>query len=212
MTVWPRNSARCWLVAVIMSVVIAGCGNSAAPAAGNAALTVPVQGSGGFNYTQGSYLEGFEFTVAHPLSITALGAYDSNLSGLPNGGETFGPIPVAVYDLTTHAQLALVQVTAADPPSGIYRYATLSSPLALNTTDSYAVVWVSLADYYIASPKLVASAVNAAITYVAMAGHGDGGLTQTRTMVEPDWFFTERDHGISALNYDLGPNFLFTEP
>jgi hypothetical protein len=28
-------------------------------------------------------------------------------------------------------------------------------------------------------------------------------------MVEPDFFFTEQSHGISALNYDIGPNFMF---
>jgi hypothetical protein len=51
--------------------------------------------------------------------------------------------------------------------------------------------------------------VNPAINYLAMAGHGPGGLTMTSTMLEPDWSFTIADHGLSALNYDLGPNFIF---
>jgi hypothetical protein len=28
-------------------------------------------------------------------------------------------------------------------------------------------------------------------------------------MVEPDWFFSELINGIGALNYDIGPNFMF---
>ena len=49
---------------------------------GDIALNVPVSGSGGFNYTQGTYLEGFEFTANRAISVTALGAYDLNLSSL----------------------------------------------------------------------------------------------------------------------------------
>ena len=39
-----------------------------------------------------------------------------------------------------------------------------------------------------------------------------GGLEQTSTMVEPNWFYTMKDNGIAALNYDLGPNFMFAAP
>jgi hypothetical protein len=176
------------------------------------ALNVPVSGSGGFNYTQGTYLEGFEFAASQPISVTKLGAYDSNLSKLPNGAEHFEPVPVALYDLTTHSQLTAVTVSATDAPVGVYRYVTLSRPIAPNTTDAYSVAWVSLTDYYVASPKLVAADVNPAITYIAMVGNGAGGLDQTGAMVEPNWFFTMKDHGIAALNYDLGPNFIFTAP
>jgi hypothetical protein len=193
-------------------VVVSACGSGSGSSAGNVALNVPVSGSGGFNYTQGSYLEGFEFTANHAISVTALGAYDSNLSSLPNGAEQFAPVPVALYDLTTHTKLATVTVSATDTPVGVYRYVTLPSPIALNTTDDYSVAWVSLSDYYVASPTLVAADVNPAITYVAMDGNGGGGLEQTSTMVEPNWFFTMKDHGIDAVNYDLGPNFMFTAP
>ena len=196
-----------------LAVVLAACGSSGTPAeagSGNVALSVPKDASvGGFNYTQGSYLEGFEFTANRAITITQLGAYDSNLCGLPGGAETFATVPVAVYDLTTHALLGAVNVGASDPATGVYRYAALSTPVTLNTTDTYAVVWVSLTNHYIASPTLVASDVNPAINYLAMAGHGPGGLTMTSTMVEPDWSFSIADHGLSALNYDLGPNFIF---
>lgn len=174
------------------------------------ALKVPVSGSGGFNYTQGSYLEGFEFTSHQAITVTKLGAYDSNLSKLSNGTEEFAAVPVALYDISSHKMLGEVTVGASDPSKGVYRYAALTMPITLKTTDTYAVVWVSLSDNYIASPKLVASDVNPAITYLAMAGYGPGGLTTTGVMVEPNWFYTKSAHGLAAINYDLGPNFLFT--
>jgi hypothetical protein len=226
-----HRSAVCLLAAVfVLSLIGAGCGGGQNPSTststtsntsttssssppsstGNVALNVPVSGSGGFNYTQGSYLEGFEFTANKPISITKLGAYDSNLSALPNGSETFVTVPVTLYDMTTNKILGSVNVSASDPPTGVYRYAALASAVTLNTTDTYSVAWVSQSDYYIASPTLVASDVNSAITYVAMDGNGPGGLTTTNTMVEPNWFYTERANGLAAFNYDLGPNFIFT--
>ena len=176
---------------------------------GDVALNVPVTGSGGFNYTQGSYLEGFEFTAAKAVSVTQLGAYDSNLSALANGAESFATVPVALYDLSTHKSLAVVNVSASDPATGVYRYVALASPVVLNTHDSYAVAWVSLSNHYVASPKLVASDVSSAINYVAMVGNGAGGLTMTSVMLEPNWFYPMKTYGLSALNYDLGPNFKF---
>ena len=215
---------------VVSSVLLAGCGGGKAsvpttsrvtttvkatttthPANfGDVALNVPVSGSGGFNYTQGSYLEGFEFTAAKPISVTQLGAYDSNLSALSNGSESFATVPVALYDMSTNKSLATVDVSASDPATGVYRYVTLSSPVALNTHDSYAVAWVSLSNYYVASPKLAASDVNPAINYVAMVGNGPGGLTMTNVMLEPNWFYPMKTYGLAALNYDLGPNFKFS--
>ena len=173
------------------------------------ALNVPATGSGGFNYTQGSYLEGFEFTANRAISITQLGAYDSNYSHLTNGTETFSPAEVALYDLTTHTQLGSVTVKASDPITGVFRYASLVAPILLNMTDNYAVVWVSGTNYYIASPTLTQTNVNSVITYVGFVGYGSGGLTQTSTMVEPNWFFSELNNGLTALNYDIGPNFMF---
>ncbi|HLN06810.1 MAG TPA: hypothetical protein VK217_11065 [Acidimicrobiales bacterium] len=216
--------------ALVLALLAAGCGGgqsavppsqsvstttTSAPTSGptttsNVALTVPASGSGGFNYTQGSYIEGFEFTANNSISITKLGAYDSNLSALSGGSETFVTVPVTVYDISSHTRLGSVNVRASDPPTGVYRYAALSNPITLSKTDTYAIVWVSLSNYYIASPTLVASDVNPAIKYVAMAGYGPGGLTTTSTMVEPNWFFTESANGLHAVNYDLGPNFMFT--
>ena len=209
----PRRLAVTALVfGVIASACGSGSGTPSPSGAGGVALNVPVSGSGGFNYTQGTYLEGFEFTANQPISVTALGAYDSRLSSLPNPAGQFASVPVALYDLTTHTKLAAITVSATDTPVGVYRYVTLSSPIALNTTDDYSVAWVSLSNYYVAEPKLVAADVNPAITYLAMDGNGGGGLEETSKMVEPNWFYSMQDHGIAALNYDLGPNFMFTAP
>jgi len=114
-----------------------------------------------------------------------------------------------LYDLTTHTQLGSVTVKASDPLTGVFHYASLVNPIVLNMKDNYAVVWVSGTNHYIAGPTLTQTDVNSAITYVGFVGYGPGGLTQTSKMVEPDWFFSELNNGISALNYDIGPNFLF---
>ena len=119
-------------------------------------------------------------------------------------------MPVALYDISTHALLRRVRVTASDPSVGIYRYVALTKKIKLDKADKYAILWVSLSNYYIASPKLVASDVDPSIKYLAMAGYGPGGLTMTSALVEPDWFFTKKAHGLAAINYDLGPNFMFT--
>ncbi len=183
-----------------------------APAASNTgpiALNVPVSGSGGFNYTQGTYLGGFEFKANSAISITKLGAYDSNYSALPNGAETFAPVSVGLYDLTTHTLLGSATVQASDPVTGVFHYAALASPIALNTTDNYAIVSVTSTNHYIASPSLTMADVNSAITYVAFAGYGAGGLTQTGVLVEPDFFYDAATHGLNALNYDIVSNFMF---
>lgn len=185
-------------------------GPHATSTATQVALRVPAKGSGGFNYTQGSYLEGFEFRARTPITVTALGAYDSNLSALPNGAQAFATVPVALYDMTTRTLLGSVEVTAADPATGVYRYAALAHDVRLSTTHVYSVAWVSLSNHYVASPKLTLADVNAHIAYLAMDGNGPGGLTQVTSMVRPNWFFTYAKNGIAALNYDLGSNFAFT--
>jgi hypothetical protein len=190
--------------------VVASQQRSTATKDSGVALNVPVSGSGGFNYTQGSYLEGFEFAANRQITVTKLGAYDSSLSKLPNGAATLVTVPVALYDITTNTLVREVRVSASSPATGIYRYATLARPVKLNRAHNYAVVWVSLSNDYIASPKLVASDVNPAIKYIAMVGYGPGGLTMTSVMVEPNWFYTKSVHGLAAINYDLGPNFKFT--
>jgi len=111
--------ARITPLVLAVVLIAAGCGGATSPssapsssssppsttstttaptpgAGGNVALNVPVSGRGGFNYTQGSYLEGFEFTAKSSITVTAMGAYDSNLCSLTNGAETFVTVPVAL--------------------------------------------------------------------------------------------------------------------
>src|SRR3974390_3353215 len=80
-------------------------------------LTGPVNAGNGADYTQGSYALGFEFTVNTPISVTQLGAYDSNLA---TGGtqETFVASDVGLYDLTTSTLLASAVVTDASTSLG----------------------------------------------------------------------------------------------
>jgi hypothetical protein len=217
---WPALSISL-VSALVITLLAAGyvSGNAVASSSsthgkagsnGEVALAVPVKGNGGFNSTKGSYLQGFEFTATRLISISELGAYDSNLSKLSNGSEKFATVQVAVFDLTAKRRLCEASVGHAEPAAGVYRYATLSRAVTLNTTHRYAVVWVSLSNYYLASPNLAFSDVNPAIHYLAMVGYGRGGRTKTRTLMEPNWFFTVRAHGLAAINYDLGPNFIFT--
>jgi hypothetical protein len=162
---------------------------------------------GGFNYTQGSYLLGFEFKANRAITVTKLGAYDSNFASLTGGAQTFASVPVGLYDMTTHALLGSVTVGAADPVAGVFHFAALTTPVTLNTTDTYAVVQASGTNHYVAtsSPNapLVPADIDSAINYLGFAGHGLLGQTQTSILVEPDFFV------IPNLNYDLGPNFRF---
>lgn len=183
-------------------------GGDAAPVStgGGVALTIGAPYADAFNYTQGSYLQGFEFTANSPISVTDLGAYDSNYASLANGTQTFAPVPVGLYDITTHTLLGSVTVKASDPVTGVFHYASLATPIALNTTDTYAIVWVSGTNHYISGGAsntfLSLGDVNPAITYVAFAGGSS-------TLVEPNFFYSLATNGIRALNYDIGPNFKF---
>jgi hypothetical protein len=159
----------------------------------------------GFNYTQGTYLIGFEFKATRAITVSQLGAYDSAIGSMPNGAQTFQATPVGLYNLTTHTLLGSVTVSASDPVTTVFRFVTLATPVALNTTDTYAVVWASGTNHYVAtqgSAIMVPADVNAAIQYLGFAGYGAGGLTQTGVLVEPNFFFP------GALNYDIGPNFI----
>jgi uncharacterized protein (TIGR03437 family) len=163
-----------------------------------------------FNYTQGSYLMGFVFRANSPISVTQLGFYDSNLTGVP---ETFVNSPVGVYDMSTNTLLTSATVHASDPATGLFRYVSIS-PLALNTKDTYAVVGVTGTNYYTVGVQAGAAPVNAAIVYVSPAYYSPGGAdTQTTTLVEPDYFSVGNIFGTvpppATLN-DFGPNFQFT--
>jgi len=159
------RSMTCMRSPMIGALVLAAWVGASTAKADTVAITVTGLGSG-FNYTQGTYLLGFEFQVSSSaITITQLGFYDSNANG---AAETFEDSAVGVYDITTHTLLASTTVTASDPLTGFFRYAALSNPITLNTTDTYAIAGISGDNYYTADVPLSATTlqVNAAINYV----------------------------------------------
>ena len=152
--------------------------------------------AGAFSYTQGSYIESFRFSARSAVVVTQLGYYDASLTGTT---QTFGPTPVGLYDMTTNTLLGSVTVQATDPVTGIFRFAALTMPLSLNTTDTYAVVAVTGSNHYAAGFDYSAE-INSSLTWIGFAGDGANNLTQTSTLVEPNYFWTTTG--------DIGPNFL----
>ena len=154
--------------------------------------------SGGFPYTQGSYLRGFDFKATTPIEITQLGYYDSNLSGT---AETFAMVPVGIYDLTTSTLLGSNMVSGTDPATGIFRYHPLTSPIAVNTSDTYAVVAVTNSNYY-AAGYTYDNEIAPGLTWEGSDGYGTDNLTMTTMLVLPN------DPGTTTPG-DIGPNFIF---
>ena len=166
---------------------------------GPTALNFTALPQGAFSYSQGSYIESFEFRANAALTITQLGYYDSNLAGT---GETFNATPVGVYDMTTGVLLGSATVQASDPATTIFRYATLATPIPLNTTDTYAAVAVTGSNYYVSGFNYDGQ-VNPALTWVGFAGYGGDNLTQTSVLVLPDFFWTGTGN--------IGANFMFEQ-
>jgi uncharacterized protein (TIGR03437 family) len=150
------------------------------------------------------------------ISITHLGYYDSNLTSVV---ETFRDTPVGVYDLSTNTLLTSTTVHASDPANGLFRYVAIT-PLALNTSDTYAVVGVTGSNYYTVGVQKGTSPVNAAINYLSAASYyssaGSPGYdTQTKTLVQPNDFSAGNIFGTPTpptFLCDFGPNFLLTAP
>ena len=165
----------------------------------------PPGGALPFNYTQGSYLTGFVFRANSAISITQLGFYDSNLTGVL---QTFVSSAVGVYDMTTNTLLTSATVLPSAPATGLFRYVSIS-PLTLNTSHTYAIVGVTGTNYYTVGVQASAAPADAAITYVSTAYYSTG----TTTLVEPNTFSQGNIFGSApppnTLN-DFGPNFQFT--
>jgi hypothetical protein len=180
-------------IAVPLAIACSGGGGSGTSTlAGNPAIDVTSLTAGGFDYTQGSYEDGFAFTVNQVVKVTALGYWDSNLEG--SAKETFKATPVALYDMTTSTELGTVTVSASDPADGFFRYHALSTPISLNTTDSYAVVAITGSNYYVAGEGSSCvggfacsnHTVDSAITVSGGACLGSGCLTETSTLTLPN--------------------------
>jgi len=204
------------------AVVFAACAGAGRANADTVAISVPgpINPEAGFvqpfNYTQGSYIAGFAFRVNSAISITQLGFYDSNLTGV---AETFVNSAVGVYDLSTNTLLTSTTMHASDPATGLFRYVTIT-PLALNTKDTYAIVGVTGTNYYTVGVQASKAPVNAAIQYLSGAGYysaasgGSPGFdTQVSTLIEPNDFAAGNIFGTPAppTNLcDFGANFQFT--
>ena len=94
----------------------------------NYALKFTAATTGGSNYTQGSYLQGFAFTANSAITVTKLGAFDSNYNIIGGvGAETFESTPVGLYDITTGTLLGQVTVTVSDPVTGFFHYHALAN-------------------------------------------------------------------------------------
>jgi uncharacterized protein (TIGR03437 family) len=206
------------------AIIFASCASAASLVADSVAIDVtgPICVSAAsctpnqpFNYTQGSYLAGFAFRATSAISITQLGFYDSNLAGTT---QTFKASMVGVYDLTTNTLLTSAVVSPSDSPTGFFRYVSIT-PLAINTTDVYAVVGITGTNYYTVGVPASTSPVNAAIHYLSPAYYyssdgSPGNDTQTSTLVEPDDFSAGNIFGTPNPPTDLadfGANFQFTE-
>jgi hypothetical protein len=174
-----------------------GDGGAADVDPGTAAFDLTALPSGAFTYSQGSYLEGFEFKAPSPVHVTQLGYFDASLAGAT---QTFAPSDVGIYDVTTHTLLGAGSVQASDNAIGIYRFHALAMPIALGTSDTYAVVAVTGTDDY-ASGFDYGGQLDPDLTWVGFAGYGANNLTQTTTLVEPNYFWTSTGN--------LGANFTF---
>jgi hypothetical protein len=192
------------------ALVLAACVGAGTARADTVAINLagsinPPGGALPFNYTQGSYLTGFVFRANSAISITQLGFYDSNLTGVP---ETFVSSAVGVYDMTTNTLLTSATVLPSAPATGLFRYVSIS-PLTLNTSHTYAIVGVTGTNYYTVGVQASAAPADAAITYVSTAYY----TTETTTLVEPNTFSLGNIFGnappTTTLN-DFGPNFQFT--
>jgi uncharacterized protein (TIGR03437 family) len=197
-------------LSIMGALVLAACMGAGTARADTVAINLagsinPPGGALPFNYTQGSYLTGFVFRANSAISITQLGFYDSNLTGVP---ETFVSSPVGVYDMTTNTLLTSATVLPSAPATGLFRYVSIS-PLTLNTSHTYAIVGVTATNYYTVGVQASAAPANAAITYVSTAYYTTG----TATLVEPNTFSQGNIFGNApppdTLN-DFGPNFQFT--
>lgn len=204
------------------AVVLAACAGAGGARADTVAITVPgpINPEAGFvqpfNYTQGTYIVGFAFRANSAISITQLGVYDSNLTGV---AETFVNSAVGVYDMSTNTLLTSATVHATDPATGLFRYVSIT-PLALNTKDTYAIVCVSGTNYYTVGVQAATAPVNAAIDYLSGAGYyssaagGSPGYdTQVSTLIEPNDFSAGNIFGVVAPQTnlcDFGTNFQFT--
>ena len=178
----------------------------------NYSTTLPANA---ITYYQGSYQEAFRFTCPQAITVTQVGYYDSNLVSQTTSGyaaETFNPAQVGIWDLTTNALLGWTTVQPTDAATTIFRYHALTTPLVLNTTDTYACVAATSGNNYVAYYTYNGE-ISSALTWVGFDGFGQDNLSDPtglgpggNNLPEPNdpWVSS------STVQGNIGANFMFT--
>ena len=111
----------------ILSALTLGVGSASASVVAYAEAGTLTDGATG---TGGTGLVGFNFTLTSTINVTALGFFGDQMGG--------GDTPwVALYDVTTSAQLAAITTFA---PTNGWQYLSLGTPVTLTMGDTYQVV------------------------------------------------------------------------
>jgi hypothetical protein len=147
------------------------------------------------------------FTANSQIEVTQLGYYNSALTGAPGDGG-FGSPLVTLTDFTTNTTLATINVSNTDPVTGAFNYATLSTPVILNTTDTYVISAQGTPEYYLTGLTLGAAQTATQINYEYQSSYGDysnfGPNFEFVTLAQPTSTCTENVPGrnIIALSGD----------
>jgi hypothetical protein len=151
----------------------------------NTVSSTYVPGGPGFNYSQGTYELGYQFSVNAPIYATQLGMYDATLTGAT---QSFQPSAVGLYDLTSGMLLASGTVTASEPANGLFRYTPIT-PTAIVPGDDYAVVGVTSSNLYLVAEPVTSATING-INLLSGATYGDssGNGFPTSTLRLPQSF------------------------
>ena len=154
--------------------------------------TYPPFTANGFNYYQppGNYTFSWDFTANSPIQVTQLGYYNSALTGL-SSDFGFGSHLITLFDVTTDTTLTSATVTAKNPASGVFNYASIT-PITLNTGDVYQISGTTTYQYYLVGLNKSAAPLAPQINYQFQSNL--------------DIFGTNAPAGTYS---DFGPNFEF---
>ncbi len=174
---------------------------------------------GGFNYYQSPGVIGNGFLARSAITVTQLGAYDSNVTKMLatsfpgqsyysyHGAEIFQNNAVGLYDVSTHTLVASATVTGTDTLIGDFRYAALTTPVSLNTTDTYAIVSQNGSNYYLvgANPNGV---IGSEINWMGGAYNTGNSLVEPIVTTGAN-IFGNTSYDPNTFLGDFGANFLY---
>ncbi|MDX2170624.1 MAG: hypothetical protein SF182_26360 [Deltaproteobacteria bacterium] len=181
-------TAHRWIAAAVVALLIAALPRTAAASPAARFAFSPIGGCGPNN------LEGWEFQTTAPITVSALGVFDSYEDGLQF------PIPVGLYD-STCALLASVTIPAGSvaPLHDGYRYAAIT-PLSLPSGQTFRIAAVMHCDDYTATlQSLDDVTLDAAVSYVQTRRSGfESMLECPRETVTGNYFDV-------TPNFQIGP-------